>query len=68
MGLPKLSVVLVNFRGIDDTLNAIKSIQESIYPKEQLEIVVVDNASGDNSVEAIKKLSNQIVLDRKSVV
>jgi GT2 family glycosyltransferase len=62
MGLPKVSVVLVNFRGIDDTLNAIKSIQETNYPKDQLEIVVVDNASGDNSIESLKKLSNQIVL------
>jgi GT2 family glycosyltransferase/glycosyltransferase involved in cell wall biosynthesis len=62
MGLPKVSVVLVNFRGIDDTLNAIKSVQETNYPKDQLEIVVVDNASGDNSVEKLKGLSNQIVL------
>ena len=54
MGLPKVSVVLVNFRGIDDTLNAIKSIQETNYSKEQLEIVIVDNASGDNSVEKLK--------------
>ena len=58
MGLPKVSVVLVNFRGIDDTLNAIKSIQETNYPKELTEIVVVDNASGDNSVEALKKSMN----------
>ena len=62
MGLPKVSVVLVNFRGIDDTLNAIKSIQESNYPKELTEIIIVDNASGDNSIEALKKLGNQIVL------
>ena len=62
MGLPKVSVVLVNFRGIDDTLNAIKSIQESNYPKVLTEIVVVDNASGDNSIDSLKKLSNQIVL------
>ncbi len=62
MGLPKVSVVLVNFRGIYDTLNAIKSIQETNYPKELLEIVVVDNSSGDNSVEKLKSLSNQIVL------
>ena len=66
MGLPKVSVVLVNFRGIDDTLNAIKSIQETNYHKEQLEIVVVDNASGDNSVEKLKNLSNQIVLVESS--
>ena len=62
MGLPNVSVVLVNFRGIDDTLNAIKSIQETNYPKDQLEIVVVDNASGDNSVEKLKILGNKIVL------
>ena len=66
MGLPKVSVVLVNFRGLDDTLNAIKSIQETNYPKSQLEIVVVDNASGDNSVEKLKGLGNQIVLVESS--
>ena len=66
MPLPKVSVVLVNFRGIDDTLNAIKTIQDTDYPKEQLEIVVVDNASGDNSVEKLKDLSNQIVLVESS--
>ena len=66
MGLPKVSVVLINFRGIDDTLNAIKSIQETNYPKEHLEIVVVDNASGDNSVGKLKGLSNQIVLVESS--
>ena len=66
MGLPKVSVVLVNFRGIDDTLNAIKSIKETNYPKEQLEIVIVDNASGDNSVEKLKGLSNQIILVESS--
>ena len=62
MGLPKVSVVLVNFRGIDDTLNAIKSIQETNYPKDQLELVVVDNASGDNSLDKLNSLGNQIVL------
>jgi hypothetical protein len=62
MGLPKVSVVLVNFRGVDDTLNSIKSIQETNYPKNLLEIVVVDNASGDNSLEKLKGLGNQIIL------
>ena len=40
----------------------IRSFQETNYPKEQLEIVVVDNASGDNSLEKLKGLGNQIVL------
>ena len=66
MPLPKVSVVLVNFRGMNDTLIAIKSIQETDYPKEQIEIIVVDNASGDNSIEKLNDLSNQIVLIQSS--
>ena len=62
MVIPKVSIVLVNFRGISDTLNAIKSIQETNYPKDQIEIVVVDNASGDISIEKLKVLGHQIVL------
>ncbi|MFZ9354379.1 MAG: glycosyltransferase family 2 protein, partial [Candidatus Nanopelagicales bacterium] len=56
MGQPKVSVVLVNFRGVNDTLNAIKSINESNYPKDLIEIVVVDNASNDDSVNKLKEL------------
>ena len=59
MEQPKVSVVLVNFRGVDDTLNAIKSIKENNYPKNLIEIVVVDNASGDNSVTKLKALKNE---------
>ena len=62
MEQPKVSVVLVNFRGVDDTLNAIKSIKETNYPKNLIEIVVVDNASGDNSVTKLKALKNEIKL------
>ena len=62
MEQPKVSVVLVNFRGVDDTLNAIKSIKETNYPKNLVEIVVVDNASGDDSVTKLKSLKNEIKL------
>ena len=62
MGQPKVSVVLVNFRGINDTLSAIESIQKSNYPKDLIEIVVVDNDSNDDSVEKLKELKNQIKL------
>ncbi|MFZ9228000.1 MAG: glycosyltransferase family 2 protein, partial [Candidatus Nanopelagicales bacterium] len=62
MGQPKVSVVLVNFRGVNDTLNAIKSINESNYPKDLIEIVVVDNASNDDSVNKLKELKDEIKL------
>ena len=62
MGQPKVSVVLVNFRGVNDTLSAIESIQNSSYPKDLIEIVVVDNHSNDDSIEKLKELKNQIKL------
>jgi GT2 family glycosyltransferase/glycosyltransferase involved in cell wall biosynthesis len=62
MGQPKVSVVLVNFRGVNDTLSSIESIKNSNYPKDLIEIVVVDNASNDDSVEKLKELKNQIKL------
>ncbi len=62
MGQPKVSVVLVNFRGVNDTLNAIESINKTNYPKELIEIVVVDNASNDDSVSELEKLNKSITL------
>jgi len=41
-----VSVVLVNFRGTDDTLTAIDHLGRLDWPADRLEIVVVENASG----------------------
>ena len=51
---PKTSVVLVNYRGASDTLGAIQALSELPEYPEHLEIVVVDNASGDDSVVRLK--------------
>lgn len=57
--MPKLrpgvvSVVLVNYRGADDTIEAVRHLGNLDWPKTLLEIVVVDNASGDGSAERIR--------------
>lgn len=44
-----VSVVIVNFRGTDDTLDCIAHLRAVDWPAEQLEIVVVENGSGDDS-------------------
>lgn len=49
-----VSVVLVNFRGADDTIEAIRHLGDLDWPAEQLEIVVVENASGDDSAQRIR--------------
>ncbi|MFF2773048.1 glycosyltransferase family 2 protein, partial [Streptomyces bacillaris] len=50
-----VSVVLVNFRGTDDTLSAIEHLGRIDWPAERLEIIVVENASGDDSAERIRR-------------
>ena len=57
-----VSVVLVNFRGTDDTLEAIRYLGELDWPQERLEIVVVENASGDNSAERLRAAAPHVKL------
>jgi GT2 family glycosyltransferase len=47
---PRLGVVLVNYKGSSDTLECLESLLRSDIP---IRVVVVDNASGDGSVERI---------------
>jgi len=49
-----VSVVLVNYRGADDTIACLRSLRDLDWPAERLELVVVDNASGDGSAAAIR--------------
>ncbi|MCU1657196.1 MAG: glycosyl transferase family 2, partial [Pseudonocardiales bacterium] len=49
-----VSVVIVNFRGADDTIACVQDLQAMDWPEHQLEIVVVENGSGDASAEKIR--------------
>lgn len=52
VGYGKVGVILVNYRGADDTCECIESLRGSDYPS--LEVYVVDNDSGDGSCEEIE--------------
>lgn len=64
--MPRVSVVLVNYKGIDDTIAAISAIRGLNFPESACEVVVVDNASGDGSVERLRELGSSIVLVEQS--
>lgn len=49
---PRVSVIVVNWNGKEDTLECLSHLKESTYPN--LGIIVVDNGSIDGSQEAIK--------------
>ncbi|MCU1406735.1 MAG: glycosyl transferase [Glaciihabitans sp.] len=62
-----VSVVLVNFRGTDDTIAAIESLRGLNWPQDRLEIVVVENASGDDSLQRLLPLADDrtIIVESK---
>ncbi len=55
MKLPKVSIVVVNFNGKKYLKKCFDSIFKLSYPKNLLEVIMVDNVSEDNSVEFVRK-------------
>ncbi len=49
-----VSVVLVNYRGAADTITCVRAFEDVDWPAERLEIIVVDNDSGDGSVAELR--------------
>lgn len=54
--MQKVAVVILNFKLKEQTLKAVKSVQESSY--QDLQIIVVDNNSQDGLEDEVKKLKN----------
>ncbi|HEU5121474.1 MAG TPA: glycosyltransferase family 2 protein [Candidatus Saccharimonadales bacterium] len=53
----RVAVVVVNYKGIDDTINCLTSLEKQTF-KDFL-IIAVENGSGDNSVNEFKKLEKK---------
>jgi GT2 family glycosyltransferase len=51
---PTVSIVVVNYRGADDTIACVNGLRDLDWPRESLEIIVVENNSGDGSAEHIR--------------
>lgn len=49
-----VSVVLVNYRGAEDTITCLQGFDDVAWPADRLELIVVDNDSGDGSAERIR--------------
>lgn len=52
-----VSVILVNFNGADDTIDAVDALTQSSWPRERLEVIVVDNGSRGDDVARIRAAS-----------
>jgi GT2 family glycosyltransferase/glycosyltransferase involved in cell wall biosynthesis len=52
--LPKVSVIVVNYRGAEDTVTCLRALRDELdWPADCLELICVDNASGDGSAQRI---------------
>lgn len=50
---PFVSIIILNYNGINDTIECLDSLKQISY--DNYEVIVVDNASSDNSSEALRK-------------
>ena len=53
--MPVVSVIILNYNGREHLEVCLPSLMELNYPKDKLEIIVVDNASTDDSVPWLKQ-------------
>jgi GT2 family glycosyltransferase len=52
---PRVRVVVVNYRGGALTVDCLRSVVETTWPATALEVVLVDNASGDGVIEQVRR-------------
>lgn len=49
-----VSVIVVNFRGAADTLECVRTLVDVDWPRDKIEILIVENGSGDDSESTIR--------------
>ncbi|HWC81268.1 MAG TPA: glycosyltransferase [Pseudonocardiaceae bacterium] len=53
--LPSVSVIVVNYRGAEHTIACLRALRAELdYPAERLQLVCVDNGSGDGSLARLR--------------
>lgn len=57
----KVSFVVLNWNGIEDTLNCLDSIRQQTLP--DIEIIVVDNGSSENQKNILREIPDIILVD-----
>lgn len=57
-----VSVIIINFRGVENTIECIQNLKKVKWPSDKFEIVVVDNASGDDSLKRLSAYGDTIKL------
>jgi GT2 family glycosyltransferase/glycosyltransferase involved in cell wall biosynthesis len=60
--LPTVSVIVVNYRGAPDTITCLRALRDDLdYPADRLQVICVDNGSGDDSTGRIRAAGFEVV-------
>lgn len=59
---PKITIVMTTFNDEKGVERALDSVKMQIYPKDKVEIIVIDNGSKDNSVKVAKKYTKNVFI------
>lgn len=59
MANPKVSVIIVNYNGIEDTLECLESLKKCEY--NNLSIIIVDNASDDVNIKKLNEIEGAFI-------
>lgn len=63
---PRVSVIIPVLNRADELEASLRSIQEQTYPTDQLEIIVADNGSTDDSVARAESLGARVVIEQQA--
>lgn len=64
---PKISLVFPVLNGGGGVRRCLESVKKQKYPKDGIEIIVIDNGSKDNSVEIAKQYTRHVYVSLKNV-
>lgn len=56
LSIPICSLIIVNYKGLRQTKDCLKSLQKLAYPAQQLDLILIDNCSQDESVNTLSEL------------
>ena len=64
---PKISILTSAYNEEENIANTINAVLNSNYPKDKLELIVVNDESTDNTLEEMKKFGDKIkIIDKKN--
>lgn len=60
---PKISFIVLTFNNVKSLKRTLLSIKKQNYPKEKIEIIVVDNGSKDDTVKVAKSFGAKVIMN-----